>query len=35
MKSEKLPDPLIFNKNQNDFHPFVIKLRLKLLINYN
>ena len=35
MKSEKLLNPLIFNKNQNDLYPFITKLRLKLLINYN
>ena len=35
MKSEKLPNPLIFNKNQNNLYPFIIKLRLKLFINHN
>ena len=35
IKSEKLPNPLIFNKNQNDLYPFIIKLRLKLFMNYN
>ena len=34
-KSEKLPDPLMFNGNWNDLRPFVTKLRLKLLTNYN
>jgi hypothetical protein len=32
MKSKKLPNFLIFNKNQNNFRPFIIKLYLKLLI---
>ena len=35
IKSKKLPNPLIFNKNRNDLYPFITKLRLKLLINYN
>ena len=35
IKSKKLPDPLIFNRNWNDLHPFITKLCLKLLINYN
>jgi hypothetical protein len=35
MKSKKLPNPLIFDGNQNDLHPFVTKLCLKLLMNYN
>ena len=34
-KSKKLPNPLIFNRNQNDFYPFITKLCFKLLINYN
>jgi hypothetical protein len=34
-KSEKLPDPLMFDGNRNNLRPFVTKLRLKLLINYN
>ena len=32
-KSKKLPNPLIFDGNQNDLCPFVTKLRLKLLMN--
>jgi hypothetical protein len=35
IKSKKLPDPLIFNKNQNNFCPFITKLYFKFLINYN
>jgi hypothetical protein len=35
MKFKKLPNPLIFNRNQNDFCPFITKLHLKFLINYN
>jgi len=34
-KSEKLPDPLMFDRNWNDLRPFVTKLHLKFLINYN
>jgi len=34
-KSKKLFNPLIFNKSQKDLRPFVTKLRLKFLINYN
>jgi hypothetical protein len=35
MKSKKLPNPLIFNRNWNDLYPFITKLRFKLLINYD
>jgi len=35
MKLEKLPNPLIFNGNRNNLRPFITKLRLKLLTNYN
>ena len=35
IKSEKLPNPLIFNGNWNDLCPFITKFRLKLFINYN
>jgi len=35
IKSKKLPNPLIFNKNKNNLYPFITKLRFKLLINYN
>jgi len=35
IKLEKLPNPLIFNRNQNNLYPFITKLRLKLLTNYN
>jgi hypothetical protein len=35
IKFKKLPDPLIFNKNWNNFYPFITKLYFKLLINYN
>ena len=35
IKSKKLPNPLIFNKNQNNLHPFITKLHLKLLINHD
>jgi len=34
-KSEKLLNPLMFNGSQKDLRPFVTKLRLKLLVNYN
>ena len=34
-KSEKLPDPLMFDGNQNDLYPFITKLRLKLSINHD
>ena len=33
VKSEKPFNPLIFNKN--NLYPFITKLRLKFLINYN
>jgi hypothetical protein len=32
-KLEKLPNPLMFNRNRNNLRPFITKLRLKLLIN--
>ena len=35
IKSEKLPNPPMFDRNWNDLRPFVTKLRFKLLINYN
>ena len=35
MKLEKLPNPPMFNGNWNNLRPFITKLRLKLLINYN
>jgi hypothetical protein len=35
MKSKKLSNLLIFNRNWNDFCPFITKLCFKLLINYN
>jgi hypothetical protein len=35
IKSEKLPNPLIFNRNQNNFCPFITKFCLKLSINHN
>ena len=35
IKSKKLPNPPIFNRNWNNLYPFITKLRLKLLINYN
>jgi hypothetical protein len=35
IKLEKLPNPLIFDRNQNNLYPFITKLRLKLLINNN
>ena len=35
VKSEKLPNPLIFNKNKNNLYPFITKLYFKLLINHN
>ena len=35
MKSEKLPNPLIFNRNWNDLYPFITKLYFKLFINHN
>ena len=33
IKSKKLPNPLIFNKN--NLYPFITKLCFKLLVNYN
>ena len=35
IKSKKFFNSLIFNKNQNNLYPFITKLHLKLLINYN
>ena len=35
MKSRKLPNPLIFNKNKNNLCPFITKLHFKLFINHN
>jgi len=35
MKSKKLPNPPIFNGNWNNLRPFITKLHLKLLTNYN
>jgi len=35
MKSKKLPNPLMFNRNRNNLYPFITKLHLKLLTNYN
>ena len=34
-KSEKLPDPPMFDGNRNDLRPFVTKLRLKLSTNHD
>ena len=34
-KSEKLPNPPMFNRNRNDLRPFITKLHLKLLTNHN
>jgi len=35
MKSKKLSNPLMFNRNRNNLYPFITKLYLKLLMNYN
>ena len=35
IKFKKLPNPLIFDGNWNNFYPFITKLYFKLLINYN
>jgi hypothetical protein len=35
IKLEKLPNPLMFDRNWNNLRPFITKLRLKLLINNN
>jgi len=34
-KSKKLLNSSMFNRSRKNLHPFITKLRLKLLVNYN